>query len=67
MPKTKIVRKNAYMRLSQAKGEQTGQVSAGSPQKGSFRQTLIPFHHLMQNDLKSQSLVSLTLRLHTVF
>ena len=39
MPKTKIVRKDAYMRLLKAK-------------KGSFRYILIPFHLLMQKDLK---------------
>ena len=52
MPKTKIVRKNAYMRLSEDKGEQAGQVSAGNPKKGSFRQIVFPFHLLMQNGLK---------------
>ena len=45
MPKTKIVRKDAYMRLLKAKGFCT------EPQK-SFRFILIPFHLLMQKDLK---------------
>ena len=30
MPETKIVWKNVYMPLSEAKGQQTGQVPAGS-------------------------------------
>ena len=46
MPKTKIVRKDAYMRLLKAKGFCT------EPQKGYFRYILIPFHLLMQKDLK---------------
>ena len=52
MLKSKKVRKNAYMRLSEAEGERTGQVSAGSPQKWSFHYILIPFHLLTQEDLK---------------
>ena len=52
MPKTKVVRKNAYMRLSEAKGKRTGQVFAGSPKKEFFRYILIPFHLLVQNDLQ---------------
>ena len=46
MSKTKIVRKGAYMSHSKAKGFCT------EPQKGSFRYILIPFHLLMQKDLK---------------
>ena len=46
MPKTKIVWKDVYMCLSKAEG------SARSPKKGSFRYILIPFHLLMQKDLK---------------
>ena len=42
MPKTKIVRKDAY----------TLTVSVWSPKKGSFRYILITFHLLMQKDLK---------------
>ena len=52
MLKTKVVRKNAYMRVSEAKGQKTDQVSAKSPKRGFFRHILIPFHLLMQNDLK---------------
>ena len=46
MPKTKIVRRDAYMRLLKAKDFST------DPKKGSFRYILIPFHLLMQKDLK---------------
>ena len=52
MLKNKKVRKNAYIRLSEAKGQRTGQVSAGSPEKGSFCYILIPLHLLMLKDLK---------------
>ena len=52
MPKTEIVRKKAYMRLSEVKGKRTGQVSAQSPKKRSFCYILIPFHLLMQKELK---------------
>ena len=48
MPKTKMVRKNTYMRLSKAKGFCTG------PLKGSYRYILILSYLLMQKDLKDQ-------------
>ena len=52
MPNTKIVRKDAYLLFSKAKGQLTGRVSVGIPEKGSFRYILIPFYLLMQEDLK---------------
>ena len=54
MPKTKIVRKNAYMRLSEAKGQRSSKVSVWSATKESFRYALILFHLLMQKDLKQK-------------
>ena len=72
MPKTKIIRKNAYVRLLEVKGERTGQVSAGSPQK---RVLLLYFDSFSLPNAKISkikaflkvSLVSLTFRLRTVF
>ena len=66
MPKTKIVRKNAYMRLSEAKDYRTCQVSAGSPRKGSFRHVLISTPNAKRFKIKAflkVSLVSSTLKL----
>ena len=40
------------MYLSEGKGYQAGQVSAGDPKKESFCHILIPFHLLMQKYLK---------------
>ena len=72
MPKTKIVRKDAYMRLSKAKGSLTGQVSAQSPKKGVLSLYFDSFSppNVKRSKIKAflkVSLVSLTLRHGTVF
>ena len=72
MPKTKIVRKNAYMRLSKAKGQLTGQVSARSTKKGVPSLYFDSFSppNAKRSKIKAflkVSLVSLTLILGTVF
>ena len=66
MPKTKIVRKDAYMRLSKAKGFCT------EPQKGVLSLYFDSFSppNAKRSKIKAflkVSLVSLTLRLGTVF
>ena len=66
MAKTKIVRKNPYIGVLEAKGSETGQVSAGRPKRGFFCHVLIPFHLLTQKRstikvFPELSLVSLTL------
>ena len=52
MAKTKIIRKNAYIRFLEAQSEETDQVSAGSTKRGFFCHILIPFHLFMQKALQ---------------
>ena len=48
--KTKIAQKDAYMNFSKAQGL----TDRSSFKKGSFRYILIPFHVLVQKDLKQK-------------